>query len=218
MTTIDAPESMYRSVEGLGVWEHRGKVAAVGVGHSPTSRRWDGRPETTVGAGSILSMRQAMDDAGVSPDQVDGLVIVPVTTTGAHWPEDVPLPTDVINSFNQTDDPLDGIGQLSADWLETEHARTYQRQVQDARARLHVRRHSQCGTGHWRRPRRNLPGRQGLAQPHWKLQPRRPQRGGPRPRLGRHRSGTLHSGARPDATARPCSSPSTAISTARTTT
>ena len=117
MTTIDAPESMYRSVEGLGVWEHRGKVAAVGVGHSPTARRWDGRPETTVGAGSIQSMRQAMEDAGVSPDQVDGLVIVPVTTTGAPWPEGTPVPMDVVNAFNQTDDPLDGIGQLSAEWL-----------------------------------------------------------------------------------------------------
>ena len=117
MTTIDAPESMYRSVEGLGVWEHRGKVAAVGVGHSPTARRWDGRPETTVGAGSIQSMRQAMQDAGVSPDQVDGLVIVPVTTTGAPWPEGMPVPMDVVNTFNQTDDPLDGIGQLSAEWL-----------------------------------------------------------------------------------------------------
>ena len=117
MTTIDAPESMYRSVEGLGVWEHRGKVAAVGVGHSPTARRWDGRPETTVGAGSIHSMRQAMEDAGVSPDQVDGLVIVPVTTTGAPWPEGNPLPMDVVNAFNPTDDPLDGIGQLSAEWL-----------------------------------------------------------------------------------------------------
>ena len=108
---------MYRSVEGLGVWEHRGKVAAVGVGHSPTARRWDGRPETTVGAGSIHSMRQAMEDAGVSPDQVDGLVIVPVTTTGAPWPEGNPLPMDVVNAFNPTDDPLDGIGQLSAEWL-----------------------------------------------------------------------------------------------------
>ena len=117
MTTIDAPESMYRSVEGLGVWEHRGKVAAVGVGHSPTARRWDGRPESTVGAGSIQSMRQAMEDAGVSPDQVDGLVIVPVTTTGAPWPEGTPIPMDVVNAFNQTDDPLDGIGQLSAEWL-----------------------------------------------------------------------------------------------------
>ena len=117
MTTIDAPESMYRSVEGLGIWEHRGKVAAVGVGHSPTARRWDGRPETTVGAGSIHSMRQAMEDAGVSPDQVDGLVIVPVTTTGAPWPEGTPIPMDVVNAFNPTDDPLDGIGQLSAEWL-----------------------------------------------------------------------------------------------------
>ena len=67
MTTQYAPESMYRSVEGLGVWEHRGKVAAVGIGHSPTSRRWDGRADTTVGAGAILSMRRAMADAGVDP-------------------------------------------------------------------------------------------------------------------------------------------------------
>lgn len=113
--TIDAPESMYRSVEGLGVWEHRGKVAAVGIGHSPTARRWDGRPETTVGAGSIHSMRQAMADAGVDPADVDGLVIVPVTTTGAHWEEGVPLPMDVINAFERTADPLDGLAQLSAE-------------------------------------------------------------------------------------------------------
>ena len=32
------PASMYRTTEGLGLWEHRGKVAAVGVGHSPTAR------------------------------------------------------------------------------------------------------------------------------------------------------------------------------------
>ena len=118
MTTQYAPESMYRSVEGLGVWEHRGKVAAVGVGHSPTTRRWDGSPDTTVGAGAILSMRRAMADAGVDPGDVDGLVIVPVTTTGAHWPADTPVPQDVIGAYNQTDDPLDGLGQLSADWLE----------------------------------------------------------------------------------------------------
>ena len=50
MTTPTAPDAMYRNDEGLGIWEHRGKVAAVGVGHAPTSRRWDGRPETCVGA------------------------------------------------------------------------------------------------------------------------------------------------------------------------
>ena len=44
MTTENAPASMYRATEGLGVWEHKGKVAAVGIGHSPTVRRWDGTP------------------------------------------------------------------------------------------------------------------------------------------------------------------------------
>ena len=117
MTTQMAPESMYRSTEGLGVWEHRGKVAAVGIGHSPTARRWDGRPETSVGALSILAMRRAIEDAGISPDQVDGLVVVPVTTTGAHWDADTPVPMDVVNAFNPSSDPLDGIGQLSAEWL-----------------------------------------------------------------------------------------------------
>ena len=76
MTTQNAPASMFRSTEGLGSWDHRGKVAAVGIGHSPTSRRWDGRPETTVGANSILALRRAIEDAGVSPNQVDGLVLV----------------------------------------------------------------------------------------------------------------------------------------------
>ena len=117
MTTRMAPESMYRSTEGLGIWEHRGKVAAVGIGHSPTARRWDGKPETSVGALSIGALRQAVADAGVAPDQVDGLVLVPVTTTGAHWPADTPVPMDVVNAFNPTDDPLDGIGQLSAEWI-----------------------------------------------------------------------------------------------------
>jgi acetyl-CoA acetyltransferase len=89
----------------------------VGIGHSPTERRWDGTRDTSVGAISILALQKAMEDAGVTPDQVDGLVIVPVTTTGAFWPEETPLPMDVINSFNTTNDPLDGIAKLSAEWL-----------------------------------------------------------------------------------------------------
>ena len=54
---------MYRTEEGLGVWEHRGKVAAVGIGHSPTERRWDGTPEKSVGAQTIIAIRQAIDKA-----------------------------------------------------------------------------------------------------------------------------------------------------------
>ena len=117
MNTPTAADAMYRNDEGLGLWEHRGKVAAVGVGHAPTARRWDGRPETCVGAISIQALRQAIDDAGVAPEQIDGLVIVPVTTTGAFWEEGKPLPMDVIERFQQTDDPLDGVAKLSAEWL-----------------------------------------------------------------------------------------------------
>ena len=67
MSTENAPQSMYRSREGLGVWEHRGKVAAVGIGHGPTSRRWDGEPDTSLGAISLIALRKAIEDAGVDP-------------------------------------------------------------------------------------------------------------------------------------------------------
>src|SRR5437763_17051632 len=107
--TPNAPASMYRSTEGVGVWPHRGKVAAVGVGHSPTMRRWDEQPEHTVGGLSITALRKAIDDAGVSPDQIDGLVLAAETTTGSHWPVGKPLPEDFLAMFQATDDPLDGI-------------------------------------------------------------------------------------------------------------
>ena len=117
MTPQHPPASLYRTTEGLGLWEHRGQVAAVGVGHSPTARRWDGTPETCVGAWSILALRRAIADAGVSPEQIDGLVLDPVTTTGAYWPEGAPIPLDVVNAFHPTSDPLDGIAKLSAEWI-----------------------------------------------------------------------------------------------------
>ena len=64
-----------RDKDGLGVWEHRGKVAVAGVGHSPVDRRWDGvSMDKTLGAYSILACRNAMDDAGVTPDQIDGVI------------------------------------------------------------------------------------------------------------------------------------------------
>jgi acetyl-CoA acetyltransferase len=70
-----------------------------------------------VGAWSIVALRKAIADAGVSPDQIDGLVLDPVTTTGAYWPKGSPVPMDVVNAFNPTDDPLDGIAKLSAEWI-----------------------------------------------------------------------------------------------------
>ena len=64
-----------RDKDGLGVWEHRGKVAVAGVGHSPVDRRWDGvSMDQTLGAYSILACQKAMDEAGVTPDQIDGVI------------------------------------------------------------------------------------------------------------------------------------------------
>src|ERR1700733_6705898 len=64
-----------RDKDGLGVWEHRGKVAVAGVGHSPVDRRWDEvSMDKTLGAYCILACQKAMDDAGVTPDQVDGVI------------------------------------------------------------------------------------------------------------------------------------------------
>src|SRR3972149_6288995 len=117
MPTQNAPESWFRTGEGLGLWEHRGKVVCVGVGLSPTARRWDGRPETSVGAWSILALRRAMEDAGVSPDQVDGLVMAPETATGSPWPPGQPIPEDFLRAYQPTDDPLDGLTRLSAEWI-----------------------------------------------------------------------------------------------------
>ena len=117
MNTPVAPPDFFRTDKNPKVWEHRGKVAAVGVGHSPTARRWDGRAETSVGMWAIMALRKAIEDAGVDPSQVDGLVLDSHTTTGAHWPADRPVPADVVNSWQQTDDPLDGIAKLSAEWI-----------------------------------------------------------------------------------------------------
>jgi len=116
MPTPNTPDSWYRTKEGLGTWDGKGKVVAVGIGHSPTARRWDWKPETSVGAWAILAMRKAIEDAGVSPDQIDGIVLDPGTTTGAYW-GDREIPQDFLATYNQTDDKLDGIAKLSADWL-----------------------------------------------------------------------------------------------------
>jgi len=90
---------------------------AVGVGHSPTARRWDGKPETSVGALSIDALRKAMADAGVKPEDVDGLVLDSGTTTGAYWPAGRAVDPAVLAPFKQTNDPLDGVAKLSDDWI-----------------------------------------------------------------------------------------------------
>ena len=75
-----------RSKEGLGVWEHRGKVAVAGWGQSPIDRRWDGvSTDKTMGAYTMIAIRNALTDAGITIDDVDGLLTSPDTRVGQTW-------------------------------------------------------------------------------------------------------------------------------------
>jgi acetyl-CoA acetyltransferase len=116
MQVVDAA-SMFRLQDGLGVWEHRGRVAAVGIGHAPTMRRWDGAAETSVGAWSILAIRRAIEDAGVDPKDIDGLSLCEETAVGSVWTADESIGEDFRAAFKQTSNPADGVARLSAEWL-----------------------------------------------------------------------------------------------------
>ncbi|MFH1486735.1 MAG: hypothetical protein ABIH46_11750 [Chloroflexota bacterium] len=116
--TENAPASIFRDKVGMGVWEHRGKVAAVGIGHSPTTRRWDEKAETSVGAWQILAAQRALDDAGVSLDKVDGVVSTPDGLGDPWGPREIP--EDFAKMYQPTPGkPEDGLSGVSADWLVT---------------------------------------------------------------------------------------------------
>src|SRR5262249_50964666 len=105
-----------RDKDGLGVWEHRGKVAVAGYGHSPVDRRWDGvSMDKTLGAYSILACQKAMDDAGVTADQIDGVICCdshiagPSGGSSARWE---PRPY-----FDTPYDSEWGLTLVNAEWL-----------------------------------------------------------------------------------------------------
>ncbi|MDA0987737.1 MAG: hypothetical protein O2783_01095 [Chloroflexi bacterium] len=109
------PTTRNRSQEGLGVWEHRGKVAVVGIGNSPTARRWDETADTSVGAWAISAAQKALDEAGISRDEVDGVVTCP-QGMGSPWAPN-PIPEDFAKAYEPTDNPDDGLTGVSADWI-----------------------------------------------------------------------------------------------------
>jgi acetyl-CoA acetyltransferase len=102
------PEARYRKNEGLGLWEHRGKVAIVGMGVSPTARRWDESLDTSLGAWTMLAVQKALDEAGISKEEIDGVVSCP-DGMGDKW---APRPY-----FDPPYDSEDGLSGVSADWL-----------------------------------------------------------------------------------------------------
>ena len=74
-----------RDKEGLGVWEHQGKVSIQGWGMSPIDRRWDGvSMDRTLGAYCILAAERALEDAGLNLEDIDGLFTCPDNLAGAN--------------------------------------------------------------------------------------------------------------------------------------
>src|ERR1700750_2168321 len=97
---------LFRTEDNPGVWDGRGKVTAIGIGHSPTLRRWDGDPQKSIGAWIILAIRRAIEDAGGARAEVDGLVRPPTTPPGVFGPEGEPVPQDFLDAFENTSNPF----------------------------------------------------------------------------------------------------------------
>ena len=102
---------------GLGLWPHQGKVAIVGWGNSPVDRRWDGvSMDKTYGAYALKAIKQALDDAGVKPEEVDGILACPETGAGAtggasaDWGPSRPY-------FDPPYDSEWGLSRINAKWL-----------------------------------------------------------------------------------------------------
>ena len=108
--TIATQTGWMRNRLGDGLWENRGKVAVAGVEHSPVDRRWEsGNFEASLGAYSILAARRALEDAGITADQVDGIVSAP-GPIGDTWGPSRPY-------FAPPYDSEDGITKVTAGWL-----------------------------------------------------------------------------------------------------
>ncbi len=108
--------SWRRNTEGLGVWDHRGQVAVAGFGHSEIDRRWDEESmDRTVGAFSIQACQRAMEDAGVTADQIDGVICCdshiagPSGGTAGRW---APRPY-----FDAPYDSEWGLTLVNGEWL-----------------------------------------------------------------------------------------------------
>jgi hypothetical protein len=105
--------SWRRAARGLGRWPGSGKVAVAGVGQSFIDRRWDGQDfEKTSGAKCIEAIRMAVEDAGITLDDLDGLITAEPAATRAEqtW---APRPY-----FQPPYDSEDGIIGASGEWIQ----------------------------------------------------------------------------------------------------
>ena len=104
-----------RDKEGMGLWEHRGKVAVVGWGQSYIQRRWDGVDlERSCGGTSKESILKAISDAGIGLDEIDGLMTSKETRAEQTW---APRPY-----FAPPYDTEDGLTYCSGEFIQKELA------------------------------------------------------------------------------------------------
>ncbi|MBS96995.1 MAG: hypothetical protein FI695_04310 [SAR202 cluster bacterium] len=102
-----------RDKEGMGLWEHRGKVAVVGWGQSYIQRRWDGVDlERSCGGTSKESILKAISDAGIGLDEIDGLMTSKETRAEQTW---APRPY-----FAPPYDTEDGLTYCSGEFIQKE--------------------------------------------------------------------------------------------------
>ncbi|MFL2627847.1 MAG: thiolase C-terminal domain-containing protein [Dehalococcoidia bacterium] len=102
-----------RDKEGMGLWEHRGKVAVVGWGQSYIQRRWDGVDlDRSCGGTSKESILKAISDAGIGLDEIDGLMTSKETRAEQTW---APRPY-----FAPPYDTEDGLTYCSGEFIQKE--------------------------------------------------------------------------------------------------
>lgn len=119
--TTDFDRKWQRLTPDLGVWEHRGKVAIAGYGYSGLDRRWDGESmDRTLGAFQADAMERAIEDAGLTADDIDGLMVCPEPAGDTWRQEDRGLNRPY---FDPPYDSEDGLSFTSAEWLIAEFER-----------------------------------------------------------------------------------------------
>jgi acetyl-CoA acetyltransferase len=105
--------SWQRDKEGMGLWEHRGKVAVVGWGQSYIQRRWDGVDlERSCGGLSKEAILKAISDAGLALDDITGLMTSKETRAEQTW---APRPY-----FAPPYDTEDGLTYCSGEFIQKE--------------------------------------------------------------------------------------------------
>lgn len=93
----------------MGKWDDSGKIAVVGIGHAPCYRRWDERPETSLGSLAMIAAQNAVDDAGLKLSDIDGITAHPAPLGGTWSGTGRPYPTGF--------DGEDGLSIVSSGWM-----------------------------------------------------------------------------------------------------